>query len=167
MVNDETFAVLVYAAMHAERGSGSRGLRWWHNGKSHHLSPLDYVEADRVMAMLKAENAASLRARYPEDAGESWDLDMVPRFPAALAFVDEPKPVEVVACIHCYEYQSCEHGDGWRESEAHAFCRALEGSILRELPGYDKAPWGWTEEEFKRRRGSAVSLSGMIAGRRR
>jgi len=48
--------------------------------------------------------------------------------------------VELIKALHCYEYQSCEH-PGWRTSQAHSFCRALERRLIGELPGYDDAPW--------------------------
>jgi len=48
--------------------------------------------------------------------------------------------VAVLKAIQCYEYQSCEAAS-WEKSNAKAFCEALRGEIIMDLPGYDDAPW--------------------------
>jgi len=58
-----------------------------------------------------------------------------------------PKPVEILKMLDCYEYQSCEH-PGWEHSEAKVFCNALRHRAIRLLPGYDEAPWEWTDRSI-------------------
>lgn len=88
--------------------------------------------AGRVGAVLLAENRRSVDHRYDEGEWEEpYLFEPVPGW---------PDPVIVLSAIACYEYQSCEH-PGWRTSEAHAFCQALQARAIRLLPGYDEAPW--------------------------
>lgn len=170
LCSDETLLVLVYSAMKTRHGLhwywGPRpdGEQWPENRKGS-IGPLDYDKADAVLSMLQRENRLSLEHRYP-DSPDMWhDVPSV-KYEPTLAFSAEPTAVEVLKTIACYEYQSCEH-PGWHDSEAHAFCQALRHTMISELPGYDKATgWDWTPEEFKKRRGGCVSISGMI-GRRK
>lgn len=159
-VSDETLYVMVYAAM-----KGPHGTSWYHYAKrkGHRLRQCDFDEADRVVSMLKTENRRSLEARYPRDAAETWPEILEPiAFPRTLAFATDPTPVEVLKTIACYEYQACEH-EGWRDSEAFAFCVGLRHAMIAELPGYENATgWDWSTEEFQKRRGGMVSLTGMI-----
>jgi len=108
---------------------------------------LDWTNADEVGAMLWNENVRSVRFRYPNDAGDELpgpygftpgDADAYTLAPLA-----EPlTPEELMLAIHGFEYQSCEH-EGWRKSDAFAFCRALEREAMRRLPGYEAADtWG-------------------------
>jgi hypothetical protein len=48
--------------------------------------------------------------------------------------------------IHCYQYQSCEH-EGWDASMARQFCTALLASLEHDVPGYDDAPWGFSDSD--------------------
>ena len=96
--------------------------------------------------MLIAANLASIHSRYPDTADGGilpgpcaayWDEPYVSRFvrPA-------PTAVEGLKLIDCFDYQACEP-PGWPDSEAYAFCDALRSRLIRELDGYDAAPWGW------------------------
>ena len=53
-------------------------------------------------------------------------------------------PVEGIKLVHCYSYQSCEH-PGWNTSQGRSYCQQLEASLIRNLPGYDSAPWDFDE----------------------
>lgn len=53
--------------------------------------------------------------------------------------------VEAFCAIDGYEYQSCEH-PGWWTSGANHFCHRFRGALVRCLPGYEEAEWGWTVE---------------------
>lgn len=125
---------------------------------------LTHETADRVGAMLIAENVRSVQHRYP-DAG----MDSIPgpvdngyatdallgqyRYrahaaagsPGAWGSMVGPRrltAVEALKAIDGYEYQACEH-DGWEASEAKAFCEALRRALIGALPGYDAADtWG-------------------------
>ncbi len=71
--------------------------------------------------------------------------------------VDEPLPVytferlpcpvtavEGLKALACYRYQTADDANRWRRSEAAALCRWLQGALIRCLPGFREAPWGWT-----------------------
>jgi len=93
---------------------------------------LTHASAGRVGAMLLAENRRSVDHRYDE---QEWEE---PYLFHALPGV--PDPVIVLKAIACYRYQSCEHPD-WPDSEAAAFCQALQSRSITCLPGYAAAPW--------------------------
>ncbi len=66
-------------------------------------------------------------------------------YPATeMRFTKQPTAVEGLSAIKCYEYQTCEHPE-WEQSAAHAFCDALRDLLIGCLPGYEAAPWTWTE----------------------
>ena len=96
---------------------------------------LEPESADRVGAMLWAQNVTSVNYRYSEDELEDFyqaPADLLWRVQAARARLD---PARVLGAIGCYEYQSCE-GPGWRESEAYQYVEALRRVWIRRLPGY-------------------------------
>lgn len=88
--------------------------------------------AEHVGAMLTAENRRSVDHRYDEEELEDWY--------EFLAYDRRIDPVQVLKAIACYRYQSCEHPE-WQDSEANAFCNALEHAAINALPGYDAAEW--------------------------
>ena len=112
--------------------TASDRFRWFHDGTWHELTT---ANANEVGTMLWAENHRSVNHRYSENDE-----------PQPYRFRHYSGPVNLtpgaVACIvACYDYQTCEH-DAWEASSAWAFCRALERKVLRQLPDYEKCPWG-------------------------
>jgi hypothetical protein len=99
------------------------------------MRELRHQDAGRVGAMLWAENAASVNHRYDEeDIEEPYVYELYQGKPVLT-------PVAVLKAIDCYSYQTCEHPE-WEQSEAFAFCASLRKAMIRELPGYEDAPWG-------------------------
>ena len=140
-VSAETIHVLVNAAM---SGVHERGLSWYTGAERHHVNGMGGGERTpgEVGAMLLAENRASVNDRYDEDEIEQpYEFDR---------FGHSMRPVEVLKAIGCYEYQSCEH-EGWKASEAHAFCRALQSKMIGQLDGYSEAPWDWSADDLRAR----------------
>ena len=95
-----------------------------------------YDAATERLKMLRAENNASLAARYPTNP----DTQTHGRESATLTGVDKINPVQVLKAIACYAYQACEH-DAWETSEARAFCEQLKAHAIANLPGYREAAW--------------------------
>lgn len=92
-------------------------------------------ELGRALALV---NVASVEANYQ---GRHTDASDVAE---ALAFRIEPvdmEPAALLRQVHYYAYQSCE-APGWDDGWAKAFCTALEGILIQNLPGYIAAPWG-------------------------
>ncbi len=117
-------------------------LQWFHNGDWHKL---EHGNTDQVGQMLLDECIRSVSTRYEDSPvtdlpGRADAAYLVP-FKHKLAY-GPPAAAIVFKQIHCYEYQSCETDD-WEQTEAHAFCRDLEDHLIRRLPGYEDAPWGW------------------------
>ena len=131
------------------RWGGVGGLRWmvpslvpeWTGGDNYDTytremiratRKLDHTSAGRTGAMLHAENVLSVDHRYDEQNDEEPYVHDHREFPKT--------PVEALKLLACYEYQTCEH-EGWKQSEAFAFCSALRRALIDALPGYDAAPW--------------------------
>ena len=103
-----------------------------------HFSPFltDYDVATKVLRMLRAENNASLAARYPSHP----DMQSALEDDDEATLRGEPDPVQVLKAVNCYAYQACEH-DGWEASEARKFCERLKACAIANLPGYREAAW--------------------------
>lgn len=109
---------------------------------------VDHQCADQVGRLLLEENIASVWARYPGD--ESIDTLPGPRpmpRPADYTWRAagwELPPIQVIAAIHGYRYQSCEHR-GWEGSLSKALVDALEQQMIQQVPGYSSAEtWHYT-----------------------
>lgn len=81
--------------------------------------------------LLLAENTRSFNYRYGETVDETMVYD---------AFATSLRPIDVLKACDCLAYQSCEH-DGWETSTAKVIVSAIKEAAIRELPGYDEAPW--------------------------
>lgn len=140
LVDPEHINVLVHAATAFRSGDTMS----WCVPDDSEIYGYRYVRADtespdRIGQMLLDQNAASVNHRYDED--ESY-----------IYAYSTPKqrdwlPVDILGAISCYEYQACETPN-WRDTEAHAFCEALRGRMIRRLPGYDSAPWEITPNKM-------------------
>lgn len=119
-------------------------MHWYDKDGGHVLQP---DNADEVGQMLLDECIRSVGYRYQNDSittlpGRS-DAEYILLFKFKLSY-DLLPPVVILKLISCYEYQSCETDD-WKDSEAYAFCQALRSATISRLPGYDEAPWEFTE----------------------
>ena len=111
-----------------------------------HTSAVDHVIGSDLRNMgdtavkLWAANVASMVARYRDYHAEGngvfeitvGDVMRLTQVPA----------IHVVKAIHCFTYQACEYM-GWENSDARKICAELEADLVRTLPGYDEAPWGF------------------------
>lgn len=124
---EEHIHVLLNAGLRADTNGP---LRWAVPGTLEIVGELTYETADQVGQMLVNQNYRSVNVHAgPLDA-------------PAYAY-QSPRHVhwsdtEILMAVHCYVYQACDTAD-WRDTEACAFCEALEGRIIRNLPGYEAA----------------------------
>lgn len=152
IVNRGHIRYLVAAALDIRgQGYSETGIRrYYHDGRTHEVTP---ESADRIGLMLWEECRRSVSARYPQDTDDELPgpIGDGPRYgythdPANPGPID---PLQVLSAVRCYEYQSCEH-DGWKDSEAHAFCGALSHRAIQCIPGMDDCAWGapdvWEEQ---------------------
>lgn len=82
--------------------------------------------------VLRLENERSLCARYPDDPDTS---PFVYKKPAVL-----PSHVAIIKLCQCYEYQACETPD-YEGTAAALFVQHILSGAIRNLPGYEAAPW--------------------------
>jgi hypothetical protein len=100
----------------------------------------------RVFSMLVSENLASLGYLCPARANSSEHEAIFDAYTFDKAALRSPAVVampalHIIKLCHHYAYQSCEH-PGWEASAACKLVRAIEAHAVRDLPGYDAAPWG-------------------------
>ena len=158
MVSKAHIDALVTAAAGLKPGQHDSGLswyvkddgQWFHSEDRRELGYSDRDRASEVGMMLWAENWASINYRYPDTVEDHSQVpgpaDFRPDHVLAYRYTRARtlEPVAVLKAIACYEYQSCEH-PGWRSSEARQFCQSLKEKMVRQLPGYNTAPWGIDE----------------------
>lgn len=99
-------------------------------------------DEDRVGQMLWDANAISLAHRYGvghhDMLTEQYKRGFHFTWPRVM-----PTTVEALKLADCYVYQSCEDQEFWADSEAKRFVDAYRLQLVRNLDGYDAAPWGW------------------------
>lgn len=141
MVGKKDIDVIVQAAF---RGPLGVSQRW--NPPNFKGYTLKFDQLNELGETLVKENLSSVHYRYP-DTETNPDDTPGPFAQYWLAEYKYQKPkrlltaVEGLAAVNYYEYQSCEHPE-WGNSEAYRFCDALRRDLIRELPGYEQAPWG-------------------------
>lgn len=112
-------------------------------GDYHYAYPKHVTVAlETLGGMLLAENVRSVGYRYgtndPSDLpGPIAQDNTIYRHDGTIHL----NPVATLKSIQCYEYQTCEH-PAWATSPAKAFCEALTSAVIKDLPGYEDAPWG-------------------------
>ena len=89
--------------------------------------------ANDIGQILLDENYRSVNHRYRGEEGDA------PRYKIKPHAVLEP--VVILKLINCLDYQSCETDD-WKASKAYAVLDAIKDQAIRNLPGYEAAPWG-------------------------
>jgi len=85
--------------------------------------------------VLMWENVRSVRARYNHE----WSV--APLIPTPLGeHCVGLTPLHILKMCDCLEYQSCETDD-YHTTTAWHLLQAIRRAAIRELPGYDEAPW--------------------------
>ena len=113
-----------------------RGSIRWHQ---EHARELRLDTADRVGAVLLAENRRSVDHRYDEE-----DLEEFYSFRRVRP--DTITPIRVLDACRGYVYQSCEH-PGWHTSEARQVIEAIKNRMIARLCG-DADGWHITDVEY-------------------
>lgn len=108
-------------------------FQWLRPGDSIEWIALRLENADQVGAMLWRQNLMSVNHRY----GSKNPVDREFSFSMATPL---RSPLELLKLVECYHYNSCDH-PSWKTSEAKSFTEQLQFKLIRELPGYDAAPW--------------------------
>ena len=134
---------LVEAALHFAASQSNSRFVWFHQEE---LQVLTWDNADTVGQMLWDECIASVRYRYgdssaplPGPVGEDFTYHHQPA-PAGFVF----DPVQVLAAVDCYTFQSCEH-PGWVGSAPWGFATQLIHVAVTKVPGYSETLWGAPE----------------------
>lgn len=96
-------------------------------------------EPGRLAAVLHTANVEAVNSRYRQD-----DVSGTFRFrrvhcPAVTA-------VQILKALSCYEYQTCDL-PAYPDTLARALVDAIRGEAIRQLPGYDAAPWDLSEQD--------------------
>lgn len=105
------------------------------------LNPIS--DADKIGAVLRAQNIRSIQARYPE----GWDDMLDDGYAYRRVESRHITPAAVLKSCACVRYQSCETADYSDTFAAHVL-DTIEKLAVNALPGYDDAPWGWERPEL-------------------
>lgn len=100
--------------------------------------------------VLYQENIKSVKARYPNcnDSELPGPIDRPDSIAIGYDQIARPKVKDIVNILKmcdCLQYQSCET-DEYELSKAYRLLSAIRSAAIRELPGYDGAPWEYWEE---------------------
>jgi hypothetical protein len=91
-----------------------------------------------VVEILKRQNVRSVAYRYSE---AEEDSSITFQYEYLRSPLEKPTlAVEVLSLLACYDYQACETPD-YRDTEACRIVERIRAQAIRNLPGYDKAPW--------------------------
>lgn len=101
----------------------------------------DAERAQLFAEWLWSENHESYAHRYPDElAHELEEHLLVPiRIPRSYR-AEVSDPVAILKMCAGFEYQACEH-PGWHDSNAYRLLNLIRMAAIRELPGYEDAPW--------------------------
>lgn len=109
-------------------------------------------DPNKVGQMLVDQNHRSVNYRYREDG-------QPPRY-SYRPYIKPLTPVAIIKICNCYDYQACETDD-YEKTPAGRMVDAIRSKAIRQLPGYEEAPWGLPEEP----RSNAVLLSSLARKR--
>ena len=148
IVNKSHINAIIAAGLNVQH----KPFTWYHKGEDGELKhhQLTSTNANEIGQMLLDECVNSVHYRYQDDTivslpGRTNAQWLIPF--ECKPFVKIPTKIVALSIINCYEYQSCEHPE-WKDSLAKSFCQALKEITIRELPGYDNAPWEWEDQEY-------------------
>ncbi len=138
LCGDEHLRVLVLAGLQSAQHRMDGYFSWYSTEDGEPVAErLDFDSIDETARMLRMENLRSLNARYGDPVPEVTETLVDTGHLIRAGRLD---PVAVLKAIACYEYQSCESSD-WFFTRAAAYCRALRVAVIKQLPGYEGAPW--------------------------
>ena len=143
---------LVECALRLGNASFHQGrvFRWYSHRESGGLKRYELSDenATEIGQLLWDENVISVAHRYGrEDDLPGVETERPYVYVHGSLYAARPIALaQLFKAVHCYEYQSCEHGS-WRDSAAWAFCEALKDRAATEVPGYEEAAWGVPEPE--------------------
>ncbi|GMA37786.1 hypothetical protein [Demequina litorisediminis] len=100
-----------------------------------------HANADLIGQALTDAVHASVNHRYRDAVNP-------PAYTFRMLDTDVLPPVVILSLIACYRYQACEI-DGWDTTLAATYLNVIEAASIRELPGYDEAPWELTDEGYQ------------------
>ena len=147
----DVFIYLLQAAVDRTLISPNYPLRWYYDELWHQLDASRVHDAVHMAGVLLKENIKSVSHRYPDDRFK--DLPG-PKDPIQFKVVDfttrywkKFRPLQVIQTINALRYQSCEH-PGWQESEAYAFLRALEETVIAAMTASANLEWGAPPRDF-------------------
>jgi hypothetical protein len=120
IMNDDEIDTIVSYFLSSITGEGA----WVRLGESE----WDYLtkgNADKVAAILMAENVRSVNAKYRENVTNPYVFKFDP--------TASRRPIgNIIGALDCYEYQACEAED-WDKSLAHEIVQMLRKHLLKTI----------------------------------
>jgi hypothetical protein len=110
--------------------------------KHREFQPIEITlnHAELIANTLNFENYRSVNYRYD-------DNEQPEKIIISIKDYDNPRvtnPVHILKMADCLAYQSCETDD-WYMTSAKEMIDEIRRAAIQELPGYDNAPWAYSE----------------------
>lgn len=146
--NPEHFGILAAYAVRTK----SAISEWVHTREN--TLPARIDTAQRIAKGLARENIRSVAHRYPNDVsggrpGPCLLDEQIEEAAAIYAahFITNyhaPTPIQILKLSRALDYQSCETDD-WKDTLAWRQLDWINGEVIRSLPGYEDADWGYSK----------------------
>lgn len=105
-----------------------------------------------VARKLAIANLASVEYRYSDLDGKSAEffcgetsneayIDRCIALAEARSFLSTLPNAAIGKMAHCFDYQACEHPNYKQGNYAYDLIRQIYSELVRQLPGYEDAPW--------------------------
>lgn len=163
---DHIKALAIFAAHSSpQRGMNVDPRYFKHDGGDERLYGRPEAEIATYYAnILYFENIRSVETRYPGDTFENLPGPIAKAEQLEVSTTElwsqfsdvrfTLKPVDILAMCACLDYQCCETND-WESTLAYKLVNRIKDAAIKQLPGYDDAPWEYTKPEIKRNRKAA------------
>ncbi|MBY6212373.1 hypothetical protein KUV95_12510 [Microbulbifer agarilyticus] len=118
-------------------------------GEGTSLRNRDFMANQTAKVLLRA-NYASVNYRY-EEGNKPHEITITGElFDSAETDASE-KPMDVIGCCRCLDYQSCEHPE-WEKRTGKTIIDTVMMWALGKLPGYSDSKWGLEIGELSKRK---------------
>ncbi|UOF79200.1 hypothetical protein [Caudoviricetes sp.] len=109
------------------------------------LKPDYHEDMQRAAEILYAQNIASVNARYPDTItnpestpGKTCEIGTPIKYRFSC---NNYSAVQILKLCQCYDYQSCETGRDYPDTDAARIVDCIRTAAINALPGYEQADW--------------------------
>lgn len=142
MVDSDHIDALVHLALYGPTDAAN----WY--APQFNCKQLDVNDADMLGHELELANARSFNSLYPSHRQMIGPFEFPDILHATRPWITT---LQALKLLQCFEYQSdCD--EAWESSPVCRFCGQLKDCLIRQLAGYDAAPWDYDSAKLSPRR---------------